>query len=44
MGANIPGKPRQFLGHLMGSQYFNRLTEVAEGGFKDFLFEERHSA
>lgn len=44
MGANIPGKPRQFLGHLMGSQYFNRLTEVAEGGFKDFLFEERRSA
>ncbi len=41
MGANIPGKPRQFLGHLMGSQYFNRLTEVAEGGFEDFVFEER---
>lgn len=40
-GANIPGKPRQFLGHLMGSQYFNRLTEVAEGGFEDFVFEER---
>ena len=41
MGANVPGKPRQFLGHLLGSQYFNRLIEVAEGGFKDFTFEER---
>ena len=41
-GANIPGKPRQFLGHLMGSQYFNRLTEVADAGFEDFVFEERH--
>ena len=40
-GANIPGKPRQFLGHLIGSQYFNRLTEVAEAGFEDFIFEER---
>jgi cation diffusion facilitator CzcD-associated flavoprotein CzcO len=40
-GANIPGKPRQFLGHLMGSQYFNQLTAVAEGGFEDFVFEER---
>lgn len=41
MGANIPGKPRQFLGHLMGSQYFDRLTEVADGGFEGFVFEER---
>ena len=40
-GANIPGKPRQFLGHLVGSKYFNRLTEVAEAGFEDFVFEER---
>lgn len=29
MGANIPGKPREFLGHLRGSQYFDRLDEVA---------------
>ncbi|MEZ5375578.1 MAG: NAD(P)/FAD-dependent oxidoreductase [Acidimicrobiales bacterium] len=41
MGANIPGKPRQFLGHLMGSQYFDRLTQVADDGFEDFILEER---
>ena len=39
MGANIPGKPRQFLAHLRGSQYFDRLNEVAEGGFEGFVFE-----
>jgi hypothetical protein len=39
MGANIPGKPRQFLGHLRGSQYFDRLFEVAEGGYEGFAFE-----
>jgi hypothetical protein len=39
MGANIPGKPRQFLGHLRGSQYFDRLIEVAEGGYEGFVFE-----
>ncbi len=40
-GANIPGKPRQFLGHLQGSQYFERLTQVAEAGFDGFRFEVR---
>ena len=40
-GANIPGKPRQFLGHLGGSMYFNRLTEIAEAGFEGFVFEAR---
>jgi len=39
MGANVPGKPRQFLGHLRGSQYFDRLIEVAEGGYEGFVFE-----
>jgi cation diffusion facilitator CzcD-associated flavoprotein CzcO len=39
MGANIPGKPRQFLGHLRGSQYFDRLSEVAEAGYEGFEFE-----
>jgi cation diffusion facilitator CzcD-associated flavoprotein CzcO len=39
MGANIPGKPRQFLGHLRGSQYFDRLLEVAESGYEGFAFE-----
>ena len=33
-----PGS-RQFLGHLMGSQYFKRLTEVAETGFEGFVTE-----
>ncbi|MEM9621534.1 MAG: NAD(P)/FAD-dependent oxidoreductase [Pseudomonadota bacterium] len=39
MGANIPGKPRQFLGHLRGSQYFDRLSEVAEAGYSGFTLE-----
>ncbi|MEM9616043.1 MAG: NAD(P)/FAD-dependent oxidoreductase [Actinomycetota bacterium] len=43
MGANIPGKPRQFLGHLRGSHYFDRLTEVADGGFDGFVFEPSSS-
>ncbi len=42
-GANIPGKPRQFLAHLRGSQYFERLAEIAEGGFEGFVFEKRRS-
>jgi len=39
MGANIPGKPRQFLGHLRGSHYFDRLSEVADAGYEGFAFE-----
>lgn len=39
VGANIPGKPRQFLAHLRGSHYFDQLESVAEGGFKGFVFE-----
>jgi len=39
MGANIPGKPRQFLAHLRGSKYFERLTQVAEQGYEGFVFE-----
>ena len=38
-GANVPGKPRQFLAHLRGSQYFDHLTHVAENGFEGFVFE-----
>ena len=38
-GANVPGKPRQFLAHLRGSQYFDQLTRVAEDGFEGFVFE-----
>lgn len=43
-GANIPGKPAQFLAHLRGSQYFDRLAELAEGGFDGFVFEEKRPA
>ena len=39
VGANIPGKPRQFLAHLRGSQYFDRLFEVSAEGFEGFEFE-----
>ncbi len=44
MGANVPGKPRQFLGHLRGSQYFDRLTEVAEAGYEGFAVEPGRKA
>lgn len=40
-GANIPGKPRQFLAHIRGSHYFDRLAEIAENGFEGFVFEEK---
>jgi len=39
LGANIPGKPKQFLGHLAGSQYFDQLTATAEADFAGFVFE-----
>ena len=41
VGANIPGKPRQFLAHLRGSQYFKELEGVALDGYKGFVFEEK---
>ena len=41
VGANIPGKPRQFLAHLRGSQYFDRLNEVVENDFEGFTFEAK---
>ena len=41
MGANIPGKPRQFLGHLRGSQYFDRLAEIADQDYAGFRYEAR---
>ncbi|MEL6984316.1 MAG: cyclohexanone monooxygenase, partial [Actinomycetota bacterium] len=43
-GANIPGKPRQFLAHPMGSRYFDRLEEIAADGFEGFAFEPRQTA
>ncbi len=39
VGANIPGKPRQFLAHVRGSQYFERLNQVAEDGYEGFVFK-----
>lgn len=44
MGANVPGKPRQFLGHLRGSEYFDRLLEVAGDGYQGFVFEPASDA
>ncbi|MEM7403838.1 MAG: NAD(P)/FAD-dependent oxidoreductase [Pseudomonadota bacterium] len=41
VGANIPGKPRQFLAHLRGSKFFDRLSEVAERDFEGFVFEAK---
>ena len=44
-GANVPGKPRQFLAHLQGSKYFDRINAIADGGFEDgFVLEERRAA
>ena len=39
MGANIPGKPRQFLAHLRGSKYFERLSQVADQDYEGFVLE-----
>ena len=41
VGANIPGKPRQFLAHIRGSNFFDRLSEVAEQGYEGFVFEAK---
>ena len=41
VGANIPGKPRQFLAHLRGSQYFDHLAKVAQAGYEGFVFESQ---
>jgi len=40
VGANIPGKPRQFLAYLRGSQYFEDLSQVAENGYQGFEFKD----
>ena len=44
LGANIPGKPRQFLGHPNGTAYYERLEEVAKNGFKGFKFKKFSSS
>lgn len=40
-GANIPGKPRQFLAYVTGSRYFDRIDQVAADGFPGFVMEHR---
>jgi cation diffusion facilitator CzcD-associated flavoprotein CzcO len=37
-GANIPGKPREFMVHIDGPRYHRRLREVAAGGYPGFEF------
>jgi cation diffusion facilitator CzcD-associated flavoprotein CzcO len=43
-GANIPGKPRQFLAHTMGSRYFDRIDAIAADGFPGFVFTPQRTA
>lgn len=38
-GANIPGKERQFLGYINGTDFYARLSDVAENGFTELRFE-----
>ena len=40
-GANIPGKSRQFLGHLDGAGYYNRLAEIAANDYDGLNFEPK---
>jgi cyclohexanone monooxygenase len=40
-GANIPGKPRRFLVHLDGPEYFKRLTRVASEKYSGFTLERQ---
>jgi len=42
VGANIPGKPRQFLAHVRGSRFFDKLSEIADGGYAGFVFEAKN--
>lgn len=37
-GANIPGKPREFLVYLNGTQYHKKIHDVAAGGYDGFVF------
>ena len=41
VGANIPGKPRQFLAHIRGSKFFDRLSEVAQRGYEGCVFRAK---
>jgi len=39
-GANIEGKRKQFLVHLGGQQYFEKLNTVASNGYQEFSLEK----
>ena len=39
-GANIEGKRKQFLVHLGGQQYFEKLNAVASNGYQEFSLEK----
>ncbi|MFW3168849.1 flavin-containing monooxygenase [Geodermatophilus sp. CPCC 206100] len=38
-GANIPGKPREFMVYLAGPRYHENLREVAANDYEGFVFE-----
>ncbi|WP_369137407.1 flavin-containing monooxygenase [Modestobacter versicolor] len=42
-GANMPGKPREFMVYIGGSQYHQHLHELAANGYDGFVFEPARS-
>ena len=38
-GANVPGKPKQFLCYPNGTRYFDQLQALPENGYEGFTFE-----
>ena len=44
VGANIPGKHRQFAVHLGGPAYYARINEAAAKGYEGFVMEPERSA
>ena len=44
VGANIPGKHRQFAVHLGGPAYFERIQQAAERGYEGFITEPESRA
>ena len=43
LGANIPGKHRQFAVHLGGPAYYARIKEAADKGYEGFVMEPERS-
>ncbi len=43
-GANIPGKPRYFSAYLIGSLYYQRISDVAAKDFEGLVLEPAHRA